>query len=89
LADQFLRCFVRKVSIRVKSLRRICDHHFRLIDRKHVYIHEDLPQVTLRPSCPERAMEAPMMAAGFPDQALSPYGRDAQSIAFFSTPETE
>jgi hypothetical protein len=29
------------------------------------------------------------MAAGFPDHALSPYGLDAQSIAFFKTPGTE
>jgi hypothetical protein len=26
------------------------------------------------------------MAAGFPDQALSPYGREAKSMAFLSTP---
>ena len=32
---------------------------------------------------------APMIAAGFPAQALSPYGRDAASIAFFNTPGIE
>ena len=30
-----------------------------------------------------------MIATGLPVQALSPYGRDAQSMAFFSTPGTE
>jgi hypothetical protein len=34
-------------------------------------------------------IDAPMIAAGFPAHALSPYGRDAQSIAFFNTPGTE
>jgi len=30
----------------------------------------------------------PMIAAGLPFQALSPWGREAQSIAFFNTPDT-
>jgi hypothetical protein len=34
-------------------------------------------------------IEAPIIAAGFPFHALSPYGRDAQSIAFFKTPGIE
>src|SRR5205807_9440532 len=34
---------------------------------------------------PMAPIEAPMIAAGFPDQALSPYGRDAQSMEFFKT----
>jgi hypothetical protein len=33
--------------------------------------------------------DAPIIAAGFPLHALSPYGLDAQSIAFFSTPGIE
>jgi hypothetical protein len=32
---------------------------------------------------------APMIAAGFPFRALSPWGREAQSIASFNTPETD
>jgi hypothetical protein len=31
-------------------------------------------------------VDAPMIAAGLPFQALSPWGREAQSIAFFNTP---
>ena len=31
-------------------------------------------------------VDAPMIAAGLPSQALSPCGREAQSIAFFNTP---
>ncbi len=31
-------------------------------------------------------VDAPMIAAGLPSQALSPWGREAQSIAFFNTP---
>lgn len=30
-----------------------------------------------------------MIAAGLPFQALSPWGREAQSIAFFNTPDTD
>src|SRR5262252_618172 len=33
-------------------------------------------------------VDAPMIAAGLPFQALSPWGRKAQSIAFFNTPST-
>ena len=33
--------------------------------------------------------DAPMIATGLPDHALSPYGLDAQSIAFFKTPGAE
>ena len=33
--------------------------------------------------------DAPMIAAGLPSQALSPWGREAQSIAFFNTPDTD
>ena len=38
---------------------------------------------------PIAPIEAPMIATGFPAQALSPYGLEAQSIAFLSTPGTE
>ena len=38
---------------------------------------------------PKAPVETPMTAAGFPDQALLPYGRAAQSIAFFNTPGIE
>src|SRR6516225_2034132 len=34
-------------------------------------------------------VDAPMIAAGLPFQALSPWGREAQSIAFFNTPDTD
>jgi hypothetical protein len=30
-----------------------------------------------------------MIATGFPSKGLSPYGFEAQSIAFFKTPDTE
>jgi hypothetical protein len=33
-------------------------------------------------------VDAPMIAAGLPFQALSPWGREPQSIAFFNTPDT-
>src|SRR5437773_2870704 len=34
-------------------------------------------------------VDAPMIAAGLPFQAASPWGREAQSIAFFNTPDTD
>src|SRR5437588_8168759 len=34
-------------------------------------------------------VDAPMIAAGLPFQALSPWGGEAQSIAFFNTPDTD
>src|SRR5437667_9258322 len=34
-------------------------------------------------------VDAPMITAGLPSQALSPWGREAQSIAFFNTPDTD
>src|SRR5512144_1948491 len=38
---------------------------------------------------PRMPTEAPMTATGLPCHALSPYGREAQSIAFLSTPGIE
>src|SRR5437016_11623598 len=38
---------------------------------------------------PMAPVVAPMIAAGLPFQALSPWGREAQSIAFFNTPDTD
>src|SRR5205814_8922097 len=34
-------------------------------------------------------VDAPMIAAGLPFQALSAWGGEAQSIAFFNTPDTD
>ena len=50
----------------------------------------DLCRPSRRADAPEAgAIEAPMMATGFPFHALSPKGLDAQSIAFFNTPGME
>ena len=38
---------------------------------------------------PSMPTEAPITATGLPCHALSPYGREAQSIAFLSTPGIE
>ena len=38
---------------------------------------------------PMAPVDAPMIAAGLPFQAVSPWGREAQSIAFFNTPDTD
>src|SRR2546421_2762088 len=38
---------------------------------------------------PMAPVDAPMIAAGLPFQALPPWGREAQSIAFFNTPDMD
>ena len=72
-----------------KRLGRVADHHLGLVHRVHVEEHESLPQVILRArradGSDRRAHDRDRLAA----HALSPYGREAQSIAFLSTPGTE
>ena len=62
-----------QIAVLIESVCSIRDNDLRLIQGKQV----------------EAPRDAPMIAAVFPDQALSPWGRQAQSIAFFKTPGME
>jgi hypothetical protein len=78
-----------QISVLIGSMCSIRDNDLRLIERKQVESYKHLPQMVLGPSGSDCGEDAPMIAADFPDQALSPWGREAQSIAFFKTPGME
>src|SRR5262245_44501463 len=86
LPDERSRCLVVETTVFVEALGRVRDHDFGPVHRVHVEKHERLAQMILRPRRPVAPTDAPMTATDFPSHALSPCGREAQSIAFFSTP---
>ena len=79
-------------SVRLPSasnVLRLRDHHLGLVDREHVEEDEASGAGdTARAPCPSTPPLAPMMATGLPSKGGSG-GREAQSIAFLSTPEIE
>ena len=89
LPDPRPRSLVGEVPVPVETLRRVRDQNLGPVHRVHVEEHERLAQVVLRAGGSQRTDGRPMTATGLPSQALSPYGREAQSMAFFKTPGTE
>ncbi len=85
----FPRRHVCQISFLIKAVHGEADQHLGLVDWEHVEIHENLPQMICARAVPTAPVDAPMIAAGLPFQALSPWGREAQSIAFFNTPDTD
>jgi hypothetical protein len=85
----FPRRHVCQISFLIESVHGVADKDLGLVDWEHVEIHENLPQMILRTAVPIAPVDAPMIAAGLLFQALSPWGREAQSIAFFNTPDTD
>ena len=78
-----------QIAVLIESVCSIRDNDLRLIQGKQVESYKDLPQRVWARAVPIALRDAPMIAAGFPDQALSPWGRQAQSSAFFKTPGME
>ena len=55
LANQFFRRLVLEVSRLVEPFGGIADHHFGLIDWKHIEKNESLPEMIPRPRCADPA----------------------------------
>src|ERR1019366_2685980 len=88
-ADHLLRLLVGQIALGVATLPGQADHHLRLVEGVHVQKHKALAQVILCARRPHHSRRGPMTATGLPAHELSPYGRDAQSMAFLSTPGME
>ena len=61
-----------QIAVLIETVRSSRDNDLRLIQGKQVESYKDLPQMALGASGSIAPREAPMIAAAFRDQALSP-----------------
>jgi hypothetical protein len=89
LMDILFGRVVREVPVFIKALGRIADHHLRTVEREHVQKNHRLAEMILRARRGDVSDRRAHDRRRFPFPRALAGGREAQSIAFLSTPGTE